>query len=103
MIWSLAAIVKLILSVLIVPLAALVVAVTSVPRISSSVRPWRRAWRDRPGRGSRAAVAEDRDLGDAGHLRDLLAPEDVGIFVDRRSAAECRNAPRAAGSAHPPD
>ena len=39
MIWSLAAIVKLILSVLIVPLAALVVEVTSVLRISSSVRP----------------------------------------------------------------
>jgi hypothetical protein len=28
------------------------------------------------------AVAEDRDLGDAGHLRDLLREEEIGVVVD---------------------
>ena len=31
----------------------------------------------------RRAVAEDRDLGDAGHLRDLLGEEEIGVVVDQ--------------------
>ena len=30
----------------------------------------------------RRAVAEDRDLGNAGHLRDLLGEEEIGVVVD---------------------
>ena len=80
---------------LIVPLAALVVAVTRVPRISSSVSA-------AGGELGRIDLDADRrllrsppidDLGDAGHLRDLLGEEVLGVVVDRWSAAACRSAP----------
>ena len=78
-----AAIVKLSLSVLIVPLAALDVEVTSVLRISSSVTPLAaRLGRVHLDADRRRTVAEDRDLGNAGHLRDLLREEEIGVIVD---------------------
>ena len=83
MIWSLAAIVKLSLSVLIVPLAALDVEVTS----DAADLFQRDAAGGELGRidldaDRRRPVAEDRDLGDAGHLRDLLGEEEIGVVVD---------------------
>ena len=76
--------VKLVVAVLSVPLATLVVELTSVERISSSVMPLLASlagstWMRIDGR----AVAEDRDLRDAGDLRNLLGQEQIGVFVDR--------------------
>ena len=68
---------------LIVPLAALVVALTSA---AADVLQ-RQADRGELGRidldaDRRLLLAADRDLGDAGHLRDLLGEEIVGVVVD---------------------
>src|SRR5262249_43908415 len=41
----------------------------------------------------RRGVAEDRDLSDAGHLRDLLGEEQIAVIVDRghrRTRGSCR-------------
>ena len=46
-------------------------------------------------------VAEHRDLRDAGHLRDLLRQEDVGVIVDviSGSVSECTDSSRIGESA----
>ena len=65
------------------PFAAIVVELTSVGRTSSSVRPRRgELGRIDLDANRRFLLAADLDLGDAGHLRDLLGEEIVGVIVD---------------------
>ena len=103
-IWSLAAIVKLILSVLIMPLAALVV--DDDQRATDVLE--RQAARGELGgidldADRRRWSPHDGDLRDAVHLRDLLGEKDVGEFVDGDQRHGVGVQPIAAGSARPPD